>query len=45
VRTGCQVSADCHALQRINVRSAMPSRGETVAEDRFAWQQCCAAGG
>jgi hypothetical protein len=41
VRTGSQVPADWHALQRINVRSAMPSQGGTVAEDKFAWQQCC----
>src|SRR5262245_8732943 len=41
VRTGSQLPADWHALQRINVRSAMPSQGETVAEDNFKWQQCC----
>ena len=41
VRTGSQVPADWHALQRINVRSALPSQGGTVAEDKFAWQQYC----
>jgi hypothetical protein len=41
VRTGSQVPADWHALQRINVRSAMPSQGGTVAEYKFEWQQCC----
>src|SRR5262249_16083453 len=33
VRTGSHLPADWHARQRINVRCAMPFRGETVAED------------
>jgi hypothetical protein len=41
VRMGSQLPADWHALQRINVRSAVPSQGGTVAEYTFEWQQCC----
>ena len=37
VRMGSQLPADWHALQRINVRSAMPSQGGTVAEYKFEW--------
>ena len=40
MRTGSQLPADWHALQRINVRSAMPSQGGTVAEYMLEWQQC-----
>src|SRR5262249_12586923 len=41
VRRCSQVPADWHALQRINVRNAMPSRDGTVAEDNFVRQHCC----
>src|SRR5262245_22970979 len=41
VRMGSQVPAGRHALQRINVRSAMPSQDGTVAEHKFERQQCC----
>ena len=41
VRTGSQLPAHWHALQRINVRSAMSSRDGTVVEDNVAWQDCC----